>query len=366
MPNSIRELIQKLQDVRESKALLYFLSDRRSTIRIPGINTVLAGEPHLIIYDHLRTIGHVPKLDLVIHTRGGNLDAVWPLVSICREMSEQFSVLVPMTAHSAGTLLCLGAEQVLMGTGASLSPIDPSTSNLFNPTDKHGNPKPISVEDVVSYFRLARDESKGTGIHDQQQILEIFKQLSNSVSPLALGNVNRVHTQIRLIAEKLLNLHPSKFKGKEHIDKIVKVLTEELYSHSHQIGITEAIDLFGDKFIQKPTEEVEQVMWDIFEWCATAFKLRGTFNVKEWIGTETQKTLDVVGAILVSENLSHAFTSKVVIRQLPELPPQAQIQIPPGQQMPLIPGLPTKINIEPIKEGWYTISEGENIWSNIP
>lgn len=366
MTSSIKELIQKLQDIRESKVLLYFLSDRRSTVPIPGMNTVLAGEPQLIIYDHLRTIGHVPKLDLVIHTRGGNLDAVWPLVSLCREMSEHFSVLVPMAAHSAGTLLCLGAEQILMRTGASLSPIDPTTSNPFNPTDNRGKPKPISVEDVVSYFRLARDESKGTGIHDPQQILEIFKQLSNTVSPLALGNVNRVHTQIRLIAEKLLNLHPSTFNNKEHINRIVKVLTEELYSHSHQIGVTEAIDLFGDKFIQKPTKEVDQAMWDIFEWCATVFKLRNTFNIKEWIGTETQKTLDTIGGILVSENLNHAFTAKVIVRQLPELPPQAQIQIPPGQQMPLIPGLPTRINIELIKEGWYNISEGEDIWSNMP
>lgn len=366
MPNSLIELILKLQELRESKVLLYFLSDRRSTVPIPGMNTVLAGEPQLIIYDHLKKIGRVPKLDLVIHTRGGSLDAVWPLVSICREMSEHFSVLVPMVAHSAGTLLCLGAEQVLMGTGASLSPIDPTTSNPFNPSDNHGVPKPISVEDVISYFRLARDESKGTGIHDQQHILEIFRQLSNSVSPLALGNVNRVHTQIRLLAEKLLNLHSAKFSSKEHINRIVKVLTEELYSHSHQIGVAEAIDLFGDKFIQRPTGEVEQAMWDIFEWCATVFKLRSTFNIKGWIGAETQKTLEVVGAILFTENLNHAFTSKVIIRQLPELPPQVQIQIPPGQQMPLIPGLPTRINIEPIQEGWYTISEGENIWSNIP
>jgi hypothetical protein len=366
MPDEIRESLLKLQDLRKSKVLLYFLSDRRSTVPIPGMNTVLAGEPQLIIYDHLRRLGHVPNLDLVIHTRGGNLDAVWPLVTICREMSEHFTVFVPMAAHSAGTLLCLGAEEVFLGTSASLSPIDPTTSNPFNPADNRGVLKGISVEDVISYFRLARDESKGTGIHTEQHILEIFKQLSNSVNPLALGNVNRVHTQIRLLAEKLLNLHPGQFSNKEHINKIVKVLTEELYSHSHQIGVAEAIDLFGNKFIQRPSPELEQAMWDIFECCANVFKLRNTFNVKEWIGSDTQKTLEIVGAILFSENLKHAFTSKVIIRQLPELPPQVQIQIPPGQQMPLIPGLPTRINIEPIKEGWYTISEGENIWNNIP
>lgn len=364
MTTKIKDSITKLQELRKSKVILYFLSDRRSTVPIPGMNTHLAGEPQLIIYDHLRALGKISNLDLVIHSRGGSLDAVWPLVAICREMSEHFSVLVPMMAHSGGTLLCLGAEEVLMGTGASLSPIDPTTTNPFNPLDNRGAPKGISVEDVISYFKLARDEAKGTGIHEEKHILEIFKQLSSSVDPLALGNVNRVHTQIRMLAEKLLNLHSDKFNNKEHIQRIIKVLTEELYSHSHQIGISEAIELFGVKFIKRPDEEVENAMWDIFESCAEAFKLRSTFNIKEWIGTDTQKLLDVMGAILVSENLFHAFTSKVMIRQLPELPPQVQIQIPPGQQMPLIPGLPTKINIEPIGEGWYTSSE-EKIYGTV-
>lgn len=365
MLKSLKESILKLQELRESKVLLYFLSDRRSTIPIPGMNTVLAGEPQLIIFDHLRTLGHVPKLDLIVHTRGGNTDAVWPLVSICRELSDHFSVLVPMTAHSGGTLLCLGADEVLMGTGASLSPIDPTTQNPFNPPDNRGGLKPISVEDVISYFKLARDEAKGTGIHEEKHIVEIFNQLSNSVHPLSLGNVNRVHAQIRLLAEKLLNLHSDKSIIKERINRIIKVLTEELYSHSHQIGVSEAIDLFGDEFIQRPSQEIEEAMWNIFESCAAMFKLRNTFNVKDWIGTETQKELEVLGAILCSENLSHAFISKSIIRQLPELPKQVQIQLPPGQQMPLVPGLPTKINIEPIKEGWYTITEEDSIWSNI-
>lgn len=365
MLGEIKESILKLQESRNSKVLLYFLSDRRSTVSIPGMNTVLAGEPYLLMYDHLRMMGRVPNLDLVIHTRGGSLDAVWPLVSLCREMSEHFSVLVPMIAHSAGTLLCLGADEVLLATSATLSPIDPTTSNPFNPVDNRGVPKGISVEDVVSYFRLARDKSKGTGIHDEQNILQIFKQLSTSVDPLALGNVNRVYTQIRLLAQKLLNLHSDQFSNREHINKIVKILTEELYSHSHQIGVTEAIDLFGDKFIRRPSPQVEQAMWDIFECCAKALKLRSTFNIKEWIGSETQKTLETVGAMLCSEKLDHAFISKLTIRQLPELPPQVQVQIPPGQQMPLIPGLPTKINIEKISEGWYPINAGENIWSNI-
>ena len=78
-------------------------------------------------------------------------------------------------------------------------------SNLFSA--RKGNLKPISVEDVSSYFRLAKGEDEGINLTKEENILEIFKLLTNQVSPLALGNVTRAHSQIRMIAEKLLALH---------------------------------------------------------------------------------------------------------------------------------------------------------------
>jgi hypothetical protein len=362
MTDGIRESILRLQTLRDSKVLLYFLSDRRSPIPVPGINTIFATEPQLLIYDHLKRLGHIPRLDLVIHTSGGDLNAVWPLVNLCRDMSDHFSIIVPFRSLSAGTLLCLGAEEVLMGTAANLSPIDPTTTNQFNPVDSRGQPKGISVEDVISYFKLARDKNKGTGISEEKSITEIFKQITDKVDPLALGNVNRVHTQIRDLADKLLHLHADHFIDDNHIANIIKVLTEELHSHSHQIGVQEAITLFGNNFIKRPSEEIEEAMWNLFDTCALKFKIRNTFNLKEWIGIDSQKRLKIIGAILYSENITHAFITHSNIRQMPELPQQVQIQLPPGQQMPLIPGLPTRLNIEPISEGWYIIEEGQDFW----
>lgn len=364
MPDAIQESISRLQTLRNSKVLLYFLSDRRSPIPVPGINTMFANEPQLLIYDHLRMLGHIPRLDLVIHTSGGDLNAVWPLVNLCRDMTDHFSIIVPLRALSAGTLLCLGADEVLMGTAATLSPIDPTTTNQFNPIDVRGQPKGISVEDVISYFKLARDKNKGTGIKKETSITEIFKQLTDKVDPLALGNVNRVHTQIRDLADKLLHLHADQFTNDNQIPSIIKVLTEELQSHAHQIGVQEAITLFGNNFIKRPPEEIEEAMWSLFNTCALNLKIRNTFNLKEWIGTDTQKRLKIIGAILLSENMIHAFITQSIIRQLPELPQQVQIQLPPGQQMPLIPGLPTRLNIEPITEGWYSIGEGQDYWAD--
>ena len=102
------------------------------------------------IYEHLRQLGECEKIDLFIYTTGGQIFVPHRLTRLIREFCDNFSVLVPYRCHSAGTLLCLGADEIIMGKFGELSPIDPRTSNLFNPRNPHDETKviPISVEDV--------------------------------------------------------------------------------------------------------------------------------------------------------------------------------------------------------------------------
>ena len=52
-----------------------------------------------------------------------------------REYCDKFSVLVPDKAHSAATMIALGADEIVMSNLSEISPIDPSTANVFNPQD---------------------------------------------------------------------------------------------------------------------------------------------------------------------------------------------------------------------------------------
>src|SRR5262249_7289947 len=155
----------------------------------------------------LKSIGRVDKLDLVLQTRGGDTNAVWPLVSILREFTSNLSVLVPLRAHSAGTLIAFGANRIVMGAMGELSPIDPTTANQFNPTEEvepgRKAPLGISVEDVAAYFDLAvealsglhrgadddKENSKPKAPADaekKQVRTQAFSRLSEVVHPLAL------------------------------------------------------------------------------------------------------------------------------------------------------------------------------------
>ncbi|MBU0734226.1 MAG: hypothetical protein KKG10_08760, partial [Proteobacteria bacterium] len=45
-----------------------------------------------------------------------------------REFCEKLAVLVPFRAHSAGTTLALGADEIVMGPLGELGPVDPSVA----------------------------------------------------------------------------------------------------------------------------------------------------------------------------------------------------------------------------------------------
>ncbi len=270
-----------------------------------------------------------------------------------------------MRAFSAGTLICLGANQVVMGDAAQLSPVDPTTQNPFNPRDPQGNPVPISVEDVTSYVELARsadDKGKSRGAIGlkSDDMVEVFKALIANVHPLALGNVKRVQSQIRSIATRLLELHISGDGAKERIEKIVRTLTEELYSHSHFINRSEAADILGEDMVPTPSTEEHDALWGLYEVYERELELINTFNVNEFLGGVQERELDATGGFIESSAAAHTFRATSMIRLSSVIPPNVQVQIPFGQPLPLIPGAPTQISVEPRREGWYANVEAIN------
>ena len=80
------------------------------------------------------------------------------IVKLIRNHCDEFEILVPYKAHSAGTLICMGADTIVMGKLGELTPVDPTTDHPFNPQNP-SNPQqrlPVSVEDLNSYLLFAK------------------------------------------------------------------------------------------------------------------------------------------------------------------------------------------------------------------
>ena len=76
-------------------------------------------------------LGDVAKapIDLFLNTSGGQTDATEAIVSLLQSTSDDIRVIVPHSAKSNGTMICLTANEIIMGPPSELGPIDPSIGN---------------------------------------------------------------------------------------------------------------------------------------------------------------------------------------------------------------------------------------------
>ena len=188
-------LIRDLEKLRGSRVIAYVTSDRP-----PPFEAQMAMDVVRPFYAHLSALGHCSKLDVFLFSVGGDTMVPWRLANLIREYCDSFGVLIPYKAHSAATMLALGANEIVMGPLGELSPIDSSVRTPFNPpnSDQPNEPKtPISVEDVMGFFNLARER---IGIADQDNLITALGHLAAKVHPLAIGSIYRSHALTRLLA----------------------------------------------------------------------------------------------------------------------------------------------------------------------
>lgn len=76
-----------------------------------------------------------PELDLIIHSPGGSPEACASVVSYLRQKFAHIRVFVPLAAMSAGTMLALSCDEIVMGKHSQLGPIDPQmfTGQRYSP-----------------------------------------------------------------------------------------------------------------------------------------------------------------------------------------------------------------------------------------
>jgi Serine dehydrogenase proteinase len=298
-----QNLIKKIEELRGSKVVTYLTSDRQGPI-----NARVAMDIIPIISNQLRKIGKTENIDLFLYSTGGDTMVPWRLVSMIREYCNKFSVLIPYKAHSAATMISLGADEIVMTDLSELSPIDPSTANIFNPQDPKNpqNKIPISVEDVMAFFDLAKNKF---GIKNDEDLAKIFNKFVESnpqIHPLALGNVNRIHTLIRILATRLLKSHREPMR-EEDIDKIVDYFTEKLYSHQYYIGRKEAKEDLGLKNVVLANDELSKAITDLYEKYKTEMGLGIIWNPENEIGENTQIKKDYKIAYIESPDLLNHF-----------------------------------------------------------
>lgn len=259
-------LLRQIEKERQSKAILYVTGDRR------GLETKIGQDVIDLFVDHLDAIGPVDKISLILYTSGGNTSAAWNLVNLFHMFCDDFEVIVPGKCMSAGTLISLGANRIVMTKQASLGPIDPSIQHPLGPPIPGASAEAragVSVEAVNGYLDAIRKYG-GSGALEGQALLD----LSNKVHPLVLGQIFRSRQQIRDLARKLLIKHTSET---QKIKEIIDFLCSESGSHDYTINRREAGQL--GLSVEKCTENAYGILREIRKSYSTQMELRTPFDL---------------------------------------------------------------------------------------
>jgi hypothetical protein len=344
--------VKYFQALRNGRILVAFLNlDRPSNPPIPGMMTQFHADVKESLFRVLKeSVPAGGKVDLYLYTRGDDVNAVWPIVGLLREFDPDFEVLVPFRCHSGGTLAALGSRRMVLGPLSELSPVDPSTGNQFNPIDPSNATArlAISVEDVRSYRQFVLDQFAGEDA-DAMVLAPFIEKLVANVHPLALGNVHRIHQQIKQLAATLLDLHP--ISGRD-LPSVVDKLTTQFYSHLHMINRNEALEILGNEHVQFAPPELADAMDQLLQRYKGDFGLHTPFMLSAHLGDKLEESVRFVGGVVESKSWSYLFATRAQIRQQSKLPPNVQLQIPVGQPVPLIPGLPRDYQWQITDQRW--------------
>lgn len=237
-------LLGRLEQLRDRPALL--------------IHAPLTDDLVPVLYQCLRTLGHCPQLDLVLCTSGGSVTIARQLALLLREQADRITILVPYRARSAGTLLCLAADQLVLGPLAELGPID--TLMGSSTPDSPELPASISAEDIRAFRQMAED---WFGVERAEDRLQVLALLAARIFPASLASFYRFDKLIREVAGELLAFQLPGEQRRADRAAIVNRLVAGYHSHDAVITRRDAIEL--GLAVVAAGEPEQDLLWQLWQ-----------------------------------------------------------------------------------------------------
>ena len=167
-------------------------------------------------------------VDLLLETVGGETDATESVITLLRNITQDFRVIVANAAKSNGTLLCFASKCIIMGPTSELGPIEPLVGGI---------PCSILIQQQIA---------------NQNFALHKFGEFALN--------------QSRKLARTLLSDGMMKGKPAADIDAVVQKLSSRdvYFSHGSAIDHTEAISLGLAVEYLKPDDPIWQRSWLLY------------------------------------------------------------------------------------------------------
>jgi Serine dehydrogenase proteinase len=211
------------------------------------------------LYELLRRDGAQERLDVVLATAGGGVSAAHRLALLLREFAAHVRILVPWRARSAGTLVCLSADELVLAPLGHLSPID---AQLGGDIEVAADlPAFVGAEDIRGFREMARE---WFGVERESDALQLLALVAQRIFPASLTAFHRADRFVRRIADELLRL-PADALTDERRRAVVEALVTRGDTHDGSISRHEARALGLP--VRFPEADEEALIWEVWKAC---------------------------------------------------------------------------------------------------
>lgn len=206
---------------------------------------------------------------------------------------------------SAGTLMALGADKIVMTKQAALGPIDPSLDNHpLAPSVQLPNGMlarvPVSAEAVRGYI----DEVK-KDVTDPAALASVWTHLASQIHPLVLGEVFRAGGQIRALASDLIK---NQVEDEAIQQSIIQLLCSDSGSHDYTVNRRQAAAI--GLSIEKPSTEFYQKLIHISQSYTTELKTHEPYVPAAMLGGHAVVDYQLIRGLVESSVDSYGYVSE--------------------------------------------------------
>ncbi len=115
-----RQLV-RISELRGGRDILVYASDLNKATA--GVSISIDYSDILPVSDQLANLAG-PEIDVILETPGGDGTVAEDLVRLLRDKFDHVAFIVPGYAKSAGTIMVMAGDEILMGPASALGPID--------------------------------------------------------------------------------------------------------------------------------------------------------------------------------------------------------------------------------------------------
>lgn len=279
LDKEFNDQLGRIGDLRNSTNVIFYSSAFLQKPTAPPIDLQINLEDINGLMALIHGMDCKKGLTLMLHTPGGVTNATETIVSYLRSKFGFIEVIIPTYAMSAGTMIALSSDRVIMGRQSQMGPIDPQLPV---------NGRMVSALAIIDQFEEAEKSIK----LDKSNAV-IWASILNSLGPALLQEARRSISYSKQIVAKWLESYM--FRGLKGTSSLAQATAEHFSTskdnnnHGRRIDRDEARahhiiveDLEENQELQEAVLTAYHLMTLLYQFSPTNKIIAGSNN-KKWM-----------------------------------------------------------------------------------